>query len=140
MMVVAVKRKAAGRQTSDTTMERANQWFNNRVVVEQEVEIKQQGVSADYEHASAYQDDNDNDNSLKESSNPTSATNGPAVYNVADKIDKWQTNEAYSGCTVTYIDQYAMKEMGEMTTSEEGVTVSGGGEKEEQYDDIVGLN
>ena len=145
VVVVAVKRKAAAKQTSDTTMERVNLWFNNGVVVKQEVEIKQQGVSADYEHADDCQDvdndkseeeDDDTKNTLtpgaKESSTPTSATNVPAVYNVVDKSR--QTNEVDNGSTVTYIDQYAMsmKEMGKMTVSEEGVTVNGGGEKEEQ--------
>ena len=147
VVVVAVKRKPAAKQTSNTTMERSNPWFNNGVVVKQEVEIKQQGVSADYEHADVYQnvdndkseeEDDDTKNTLtpgvKESSTPTSATNVPVVYDAVDKSKKQQTNEVDNGSTVTYIDQYAMsmKEMGKMTVSEEGVTVSGSGEKEEQ--------
>ena len=78
---------------------------------------------------------------LKESSTPTSANNGSAVYAAVNKSKKKGPKETENGVTFSHKDeQYAMpiKKEGKLTDKGKAVVRSRGVEEEEQYDVTVG--
>ena len=160
-----VMRKAACKQKRDTTMG-DNLHYNNTVVVNQEMELKDEGVNADYKDEKCLEDvDEDKGEEegtfddgfdpyevvdrkvhTKNAKKPppkesvSTANIAPAVYAIVDKSKKKGAKETEDGCTVTNTDEYAtpMKKIGKMTDKGEGVVESGGVE-DEQYDDTVGF-
>ena len=161
LVVVMMRRKAACKQKRDTTMG-DNLHYNNTVVVNQEMEQKEEGVSADYKDEKCLEDvDEDKgeeDGTFDDGFDPyevvdrkvhaknakkpppkesvPTANIAPTVYAIVDKSKKKGTKKE----TVTNNDEYAMpmKKMGKMTDKGEGVVESGRVE-EEQYDDTVGF-
>ena len=159
LVAVVVRRKTAYKQKRDAIMG-DNPHYSNTVVAEQEMELKEKGVGADYEDADGYDDvDEDNDEErgsiadgfdpyevvdrevhIKKAKKPASVTSVPAVYTTVDNSKKKRTQkETEDGCIATNNAQYAMpmRKMGKMTNIGEGVVRSGGVEEGEQYDDIV---
>ena len=137
IMVVAVaRRKAAYKQKRDATMG-VNLHYNSTVVAEQEMELRENGVGADYKDADGYEDANkDNDEeedpfdvgfdpydvvdrkvhtksakktAPRESAPTASATNAPVVYATVDKSKKkGAKKETEVESTATNNDLYAM--------------------------------
>ena len=160
LVVVVVKRKATTKQKRDTTVE--DDPYYNTAIVMQETEMTEQGMGNDYHYAlnhTGEEEDPFNDgfnpyevvdrrvhskNTMtpmpKESSTPTSAMNGPAVYAAVGKSKKNGPKETGDVFSITHKeDQYAMpiKKEGKLTDKGEAVVRSGGVEEEEQYDDMV---
>ena len=163
LAVVVVKRKAANKQTGGTKM-RDSAYYNNAVVVQQKIELKEKGLGTDYDDVGEdkekgsivdgfdpYEDVDSKaqikraqKQAPKESSTPSSATNIGELYAVVDKSKKKgaKKKEGEGGCTVTNKDElYAMpmKKKGKLTDEEEGKVVGGGVEKGDENDDAAGL-
>ena len=136
LVVVVVMRKAAYKQKRDTPMG-DNLHYSNTVVVEQEMELKEKGVGADYKDADGYEDidngkgEDDGPNAdgfdpyevvdrklhvkdvkkvtPKESAPTSSTANVPHIYAVVDKSKKKGAKKfTEDGCTVANNDHYAM--------------------------------
>ena len=156
LVVVVVRRKAAYKQKRDTTIG-DNLHCSNTVVAEQEMELKEKGVGADYKDAERGPIADgfdpyeivDMEVQIKNAKKPASVTSVPAVYAIVDKSKKKGTKkktkkgtkkETGDRSTATKNAQYAMpmkKKVGKTTDIGEGVVGSGGVEEGEQYDDIV---
>ena len=163
LVVVAMKKKAAYKLKSDTLLG-DNLWCDNNVVVEQEMEMKDEGVTAEDRDGQQNVDDdqceeedpvedgfnpyevadrkehtkNTNTPVPKESSTPVSATDVPAIYAVVDKSKKKAIREAKDGPTDAHSDQCSMlmETHGEITDTGERVVACDGLE-DEQYDETV---
>ena len=158
-----MKKKAAYKLKSDTLLG-DNLWCDNNVVVKQEMEMKDEGVTAEDRDG---QQNVDNDNgeiedpvedgfnpyevadrkehtkntntpAPKESSTPASAFDVPAIYAVVDKSKKKVIREAEDGPIDANSDQHAMamETHGEIADAGERVVACDGLE-EEQYDETV---
>ena len=158
-----MKRKAVYKLKSDTLLG-DNSWCDNNVVVEQEMEMINEAVTAEDRDG---QQNVDNDNGEKEdtvedgfnpyevadrkehtkntntpvpkeSSTPASATDVPATYAVVDKSKKKAIREAKDGPTDANSDQCTMpmETHDEITDAGERVVACDGLE-EEQYDETV---
>ena len=168
LVVVVVRRKATYKQKRDAIMG-VNLHYNNTVVAEQEIELRENGMGADYKDADGYEDadkDNDEDEdpfevgfdpyevvdrkihtknakkpAPRESAPTASATNASAVYAVVDKSRKRAKKETEVESTATNNDQYAMPMRKNMgkMTDKGEGVVESGGVEEEQYDDTVGF-
>ena len=161
LVVVMVKRKAATKQKRDTAVE--DDPYYNTAIVMQETEMTEQGMGSDYHYARNHTGEeedpfNDGFNPYevvdrkahskstmtpvpKESSTPTSATNGTAVYIAVGKCKEKGPKETGDVFSITHKeDQYAMpiKKEGKLTDKGEAVVRSGGTEEEELYDAMVG--
>ena len=168
MVVVVARRKAVYKQNRDVIVG-DNLHYNNTVVAEHKMELKEKGVGADYKDADGYEDadkDNDEDEdpfevgfdpyevvdrkvhtknakkpAPRESAPTASATNASAVYAVVDKSKKTAKKETEVESTATNNDQYAMPMRKNMgkMTDKGEGVVEIGGVEEEQYDDTVGF-
>ena len=136
ILVVVLVRKTAYKQKRDATIGE-NLHYSNTVVVNEEMEMKEKGVNADYKDVDGYQDvdkDSGEDDgpfddgfdpyevvdrkvhtknvkksAPKESSPPASANNVPPIYAVVDKSKKkGATKETEDGCNIAKNDLYAM--------------------------------
>ena len=136
LVVVVVRRKAAYKQKRDATMG-DNPYCSNTVVAEQEMELKEKSVGADYKDAGGYEDIDDFQGEeegpivdgfdpyevvdrkehiktvkrpvSKESAPPTSTTSVSHIYAIVDKSKKkGAKKETGDGCTVANNDLYAM--------------------------------
>ena len=161
LVVVVVRRKGATKQKRDTTVE--DDPYYNTAIVMRETEMTEQGMGSDYHYARNHtgeEEDPFNDgfnpyevvdrrvhskNTMtpmpKESSTPTSAMNGPAVYAAVGKSKKNGPKETGDVFSITHKeDQYAMpiKKEGKLTDKGEAVVRSGGTEEEELHDAMVG--
>ena len=163
LVVVVVRRKVTYKQKRGTTMGDSLH-HSNPVVLNQETELKESGVGADYKDAAGYQDVDedmgeeeglfsdgldpyevfDRKAHTKNAKTPapqesTPTTNLPAMNAIVDKTkNNGAKKETEDGCTATNNDLYAMpmRKMGKMTGKGE-VVVKSGGVEEEQYDDTV---
>ena len=143
---------------------RDSAYYNNAAVVQQKVELEEEGLGADYDDVGkdeekgsivdAFDPYEDIDSKAqikklqkpapKESSAPASATNIGELYAVVDKSKKKvvKKEEGEDGPTVTNKDDmYAMpmKKKGKLTDEEDGKVVSGGTEEGDENDDAAGL-
>ena len=161
LVVVAVKRKAATKQKRGTTVE-DDSYYNNTAVDTQETEMTERGAGNDYQYARNHTGEEEdlfsdgfnhyevadrqvhskNTTPATKESTPASATNETAVYAAVNKSKKkGPKKETGDVFLITHKeDPYAMpiKKEGKLTDEGEAVVRSGGVEKEEQYDDMVG--
>ena len=154
-------KKAAYKLKSDTLLG-DNLWCDNNVVVEQEMEMKDEGVTAEDGHQNVDDDQCEKDDPVedgfnpyevvdkkehtkntnqpvpKESSTPASATDVSAIYAVVDKSKKKAIREAKDGPTDVNSDPCAMpmETHGEIADTRERVAACDGLE-EEQYGETV---
>ena len=159
LVVVVVRRKVAHKQKGEPKME-DNPYYNNALVPKQGNEVEEKHLSAHY----AYADMNEATGSIvdsfdpyedvdgkaqiktamkqapKESSTPVSVTNIGDLYAVVDKSQK-NGAEKEKETVTNKEDLYAMpmKKKGKLTERGDGVVESGGVEREEENDNLVGV-
>ena len=159
LVVVVVRRKVTYKQKGDSKME-DNPYYNNALVAKQGNEVEEKRLGSDYvdvdmNEATGSIVDGFNpyehvDNKAqiktalkqapKESSTPVSVTNIGDLYAVVDKSKKKEAEKGKETVT-NKEDLYAMpmKKKGKLTERGEGVVESGGGEREEENDNLVGI-
>ena len=159
LVVVVVRRKVTYRQKGEPKME-DNPYCNNALVAKQGNEVEEKRLSAHYAYADMNEatgsivdgfnpyEDVDGKAQIKtamkiapnESSTPVSVTNIGDLYAVVDKSQK-KGAEKEKETVTNKEDLYAMpmKKKGKLTERGEGVVESGGVEREEENDNLVGV-
>ena len=163
LVVVVVRRKITCKQKSDSKME-DNPYYNSAMVAKQGNDMEEKGPVIAGHHYD-YVDTNEvkvktvdgfdpyedvdgkaqiktaRKQAPKESSTPVSVTNIGDLYAVVDKSQKKRAEKEKETVNNNKEDLYTMpvKKKGKLAERGEGVVESGGVEKGEEYDDMVGV-